>query len=59
MSKRLAIIIDITGLQSEDIDLTLRTIRALHPFVIDYNTNYLVSAEDEELEKLYDNQIER
>lgn len=59
MSKRGVIIIDITGLQSEDMDSTLDVIRALHNRAIYYNNLHYVSAEDEELEKLYEKEIDR
>ncbi len=58
MSKRLLVILDITGLQSEDMRATPDIIRALHNRAIYYNNLNIVSAEDEDLEKIYENEVE-
>lgn len=56
--KRGVIVIDITGLQSEDMQQTLDVIRALHNRAIYYNNLNYVSVDDDDLEKIYENQID-
>ena len=58
MSKRLVVVLDITGLQSEEMRATPDIIRALHNRAIYYNNLNIVSADDDDLERLYENEVE-
>lgn len=58
MSKRLLVILDITGLQSEHMRSTPDIIRALHNRAIYYNNMSIVSADDDDLEAVYENEVE-
>lgn len=57
MGKRLVVVLDITGLQSEEMRATPDIIRALHNRAIYYSNLNIVSVEDL-LEKVYENEVE-
>lgn len=57
MEKRHVILIDITGLQTEDMKTIVDTIRALHNVAFTYNLMTQVSATDDQLEPLYVQEI--